>query len=145
MKTGWLKLSGTVDYFLSGFSTGPLSAIMPSAFFGSMVGIALGLLLPEYGAAQSQSFSDDADRDVELFDGGALMSFPKSCVLGSGFYLISQKKGGGLEIGRGSHSYAHVLPIEAQEKITDDISDCMDDMSGWVKKGRFNFLRQESF
>jgi hypothetical protein len=71
-----------------------------------------------------------------------VIAFPDNCDLGSGFYLISNKKGGGLEIGSGSHKYSRALSIEAQEKITDDISDCMDDMSGWVKKGRFNFAEE---
>jgi hypothetical protein len=89
-----------------------------------------------------KSFHDDADRDVELYEGGSLMAFPDNCDLGSDFYLISKKKGGGLEFGRGGHDYTQVLPIETQDEIADDISDCMDDMADWVNEGRLNFAEE---
>tara|TARA_R110002124_G_scaffold129483_1_gene290791 strand:- start:89424 stop:90344 length:921 start_codon:yes stop_codon:yes gene_type:complete len=142
LKTGWLKLSGTVDYFWSGFKTSPAATTIWSPIFGAIAGtvMSIGLLIAD--EAGVKSFSDDADRDVEMFEGGVAMAFPDNCDLGTDFYLISNKKGGGLEIGRGYHSYSRVLPIETQEKITDDISDCMDDMADWVKKDRLQFTEE---
>lgn len=142
LKTGWLKLSGTVDYFWSGFKENPISTSIWSPIFGAIAGtvMSVGLLLAD--DLGTKSFSDDADRDVEMFEGGAVMAFPDNCDLDTNFYLISKKKGGGLELGRGTHRHTRVLPIETQEKMTDDISDCMEDMADWVKEDRFNFTEE---
>jgi hypothetical protein len=142
IKVGWLKLSGAVDYMWSGFREKPIQAPVMSTIIGAFAGSVLSLGLLIVDDIGTQSFSDDADRDVELFEGGAIMTFPDNCDLGSNHYLISKKKGGGLELSHGGHSYARVLPIEDQEKITDDISDCMDDMYDWVKEGRLNFAEE---
>jgi hypothetical protein len=142
LKTGWLKLSGTVDYFWSGFKQEPVLTTMLSGVFGGLVGAALTGMVYVTKDAGVKSFHDDADRDVELYEGGSLMAFPDNCDLGSDFYLISKKKGGGLEFGRGGHDYTQVLPIETQDEIADDISDCMDDMADWVNEGRLNFAEE---
>jgi hypothetical protein len=142
IKVGWLKLTGAVDYMWSGFKEKPIEAPVMSTIFGVFVGSVMSLGIAIVDDIGRQSFSDDADRDVEMFEGGAIMTFPENCDLDTNYYLISKKKGGGLEIGRGSHTYARALPIEDQEKITDDISDCMDDMSDWVKANRFNFAEE---
>jgi hypothetical protein len=139
IKVGWLKLSGAVDYMWSGFKANPFSMTISSTVIGAAVGTLMSLGLAVNDSAGTRSFSDDTDRDVEMFEGGATLAFPDNCDLGSNHYLISKKKDGGLELSHGGYTYTRVLPIEAQEKITDDISACMDDMYDWVKEGRLNF------
>tara|TARA_R110002126_G_scaffold13118_4_gene56877 strand:- start:27481 stop:28395 length:915 start_codon:yes stop_codon:yes gene_type:complete len=142
MKSAWIKLSGGVDKLASGFAYNPAGNLILSGLFGAVFGSILSFgtaILKNEGV---QDFSEGADQEMQVFENGTLMRFPEDCGLDDDYYLLSKKPGGGMEISKGNYDFSHVLNASAQQKVTNNISACMDVMAKWARNDNFEFSNE---
>lgn len=145
LKAGWIRTQAVADYFFTGLKAELIPAAIMTAIWGTVMSWAATSTLETFKNGDKYAASEELKEQVTFAENAALMRFPDNCDLGSGYYFISKKAGGGLELSQGNSRFTEILPISTQKELNEDIGDCMDTMRKWVKKDRLSFADEFYF